>query len=83
MTCLGLWVYADATIKSDQEPLLWVLIVLLVPNLLGLLIYMLVGRTNKTATSPGKYLKLLIASALALIPAIVIFIVGVVGFAGM
>ena len=41
MLFLGLWTYKDALAKSDQSPVLWVLVVLLVPNFLGLVVYLL------------------------------------------
>ena len=31
MTCLALWTYENAKVKSRHPPILWVLIVLLVP----------------------------------------------------
>ena len=77
---LGLWVYEDAKVKSDQPPGLWVLIVLLVPNLIGLIIYLLVGRTNKSVPSPGTYKKPLITAAVCLLFAIGLFIAGLVHF---
>jgi len=83
LTCLCLWVYEDAKVKSDQSPVLWVIIVLLVPNLVGLLIYLLVGRTNKAAKAPGKYTKLLIASAISMLMGIGLFVAGVVRFSTM
>jgi len=64
MIFLGLWTYNDAKVKSDQEPGIWVLAVLLIPNMLGLIVYLLVGRTKKDVPAPGKYLKPLIASAI-------------------
>ena len=63
MACLGLWTYEDAKVRSQQPPGLWVLIVLLVPNLVGLIIYLLVGRTVKQLPSPGKYKRAVIISA--------------------
>ena len=80
MVMLGLWVYEDAKVKSDQPPGLWVLIVLLVPNLIGLIIYLLVGRINKNVPSPGTYKKPLIAAAVCLLFAIGLFIAGIVHF---
>ena len=80
MAILGLWVYEDAKVKSDQPPGLWVLIVLLVPHLIGLIIYLLVGRTNKHLPSPGTYKKPLIAAAVCLPLAIGLFIVGLIHF---
>jgi len=63
MACLGMWTYEDAKVRSQQSPVLWVLIVLLVPNLVGLIIYLLVGRTVKQLPSPGKYKRAAIISA--------------------
>jgi hypothetical protein len=42
---IGCWVYADAKRRSDK-PLVWTLIAVLTPNLFGVLIYLLVGRTK-------------------------------------
>ena len=81
MACLALWVYEDAKVKSQQSPLLWVLVALLVPNLIGLIIYLLVGRTNKHMSSPGRYKRLAIASALCFALGTGIFIGGIVNFA--
>jgi len=53
MVSLGLWTYADAKVRTDK-PVTWTLIVLLVPNLVGLIIYLLVGR-NKAEKSVGKF----------------------------
>ena len=77
---LGLWVYEDAKVKSNQQPGLWVLIVLIVPNLIGLIIYLLVGRTNKSSPSPGTYKKPLIAAAVCFLIAIGLFIGGLIHF---
>jgi hypothetical protein len=62
--CLTLWVYHDATAKSNQSAVLWILLVLLVPNFMGLIVYLLVGRTNKNAASPKKYFRAAIVSAI-------------------
>lgn len=43
---LALWTYNDAKNKN-LNPIMWTLIVLLVPNLLGLLLYFLVGRSQE------------------------------------
>ena len=80
MAVLGLWVYEDAKVKSDQSPVLWVLIVLLVPNLVGLIIYLLVGRTNKNVPAPGTYKKPLIAAAVCFLISIGLFIGGLIHF---
>jgi len=52
---LGCWTYSDAKARSDK-PEIWTLIVLLVPNFIGLIIYLLVGRTKKaeSADTAGK-----------------------------
>lgn len=52
LTLLGMWTYRDAK-QRGQNAALWVLVVLLVPNLIGLLIYFLVGR--KEITIPCEY----------------------------
>jgi len=38
-----IWVYRDAKVRTNN-PIIWTLIVLLVPNYIGLIIYLLVGR---------------------------------------
>ena len=45
---IGYWVYQDAKVRSDK-PGIWALIAVATPNLFGLIIYLLVGRTK-----PGK-----------------------------
>ena len=57
---LGLWVWNDASERTDN-PLMWTLIVLLVPSLIGLIIYMLVGR-DRYGYSTGRFRNQLIAS---------------------
>lgn len=48
------WVYNDA--KNRNEPALkWMLIVLLVPNLFGILIYFIIGRKNKLEKTTNKF----------------------------
>ncbi|MDR2514986.1 MAG: hypothetical protein LBD02_07275 [Christensenellaceae bacterium] len=65
---LGFWAYEDAKTRSDK-PLIWMLIVLLVPNFLGLLIYLLMGRT-KAKTGPNRFKKPLIALAASVLLAV-------------
>lgn len=77
---LGLWTYKDAQVKSEQSPALWVLVVLLVPNLLGVIIYLLVGRSKKDVPAPGTFFKPLIASLVVFVLSIIFFVVGIVGF---
>lgn len=62
--CLTLWVYHDAKIKSKHSPLIWALIVVAVPNFMGLITYLLVGRTNKHGFVPAKYKWFAIISAI-------------------
>lgn len=77
---LGLWVYKDAQVKSDQSPAVWVLLVLFIPNLIGLIVYMLVGRTHKDLPAPGHYKKALIASVVTFGLAMGLFITSTVLF---
>jgi hypothetical protein len=42
---LGLWTYRDARLRSEHSAL-WTVCVLVVPDLLGLVMYLLVGRTR-------------------------------------
>lgn len=61
VACLGVWTYRDAKARGLQAGM-WTAIVVLVPNLLGILLYFVVGRKQqKTAcpacgswTEPGK-----------------------------
>ena len=75
---LGLWVYHDATERTD-EPVLWTLLVLLIPTFIGLIIYLLAGR-DKTKTSTGRYKKPLIIFAICLVLMVVFFVVSLVYF---
>lgn len=76
LAALGLWTYADAKARTDK-PELWTLIVLLVPNLVGLIIYLLVGR-DKEPKSPGRFKKALIASVILLAVSCILMIGGVI-----
>ena len=77
----GLWTFEDAKVKApDHPPLLWVLVVTLFSSPLGLLIYLLVGRSNKQANAPGKYKTAFIVSAIAFVVSIILFVVGTVTF---
>jgi len=46
LTMLGCWTYTDAKVRSDK-PEIWTLVVLLTPNFIGIVIYLLMGRTKK------------------------------------
>ena len=74
---LGLWVYSDAKERADNAEM-WLLIVLLT-NIVGLIIYLAAGR-DKTREGTGKYKKLVIGFAVALIPAILLYIIGLAVF---
>ena len=81
MLFLGLWTYKDAQVKSEQSPVLWVLVVLLVPNFLGVVVYLLVGRTKKQYPAPGNFKKPLIAFAVITVLSFVAFIGSTIHFA--
>lgn len=51
MACFGVWTYRDAK-KHGLEAGLWTVIVLLMPNLLGFLLYFLVGRKHRKISCP-------------------------------
>ena len=59
---LGLWTYSDASERSN-EPVMWTLIVLLVPSFIGLIIYLAAGRDRERRGS-GRFKKPLIATAI-------------------
>ncbi|MCL1987692.1 MAG: hypothetical protein FWG64_06960 [Firmicutes bacterium] len=77
---LGLWTYNDAKVKSDKSPGLWVLLVLLVPNFLGFICYLLIGRTKKES-APGLYKIPLIVSGVFFAFTLVFAIVATIIFA--
>ena len=81
MLFLGLWTYKDAQVKSDQSPVLWVLVVLLVPNFLGLVVYLLVGRSKKQHPAPGSFKKPLVTFAILTVLTFVVFIGSAINFA--
>ena len=81
MLFLGLWTYKDAQVKSDQSPALWVLVVLLVPNFLGLVVYLLVGRSKKQHSAPGSFKKPLVTFAILTGLTFVVFIGSAINFA--
>lgn len=51
---LGCFVYFDAKLRSDR-PVIWTVIALAVPNLIGLLIYYVVGRNKNVAAVKNKF----------------------------
>lgn len=60
--CLGVWTYRDAKARG-LDARIWTVIVVLVPNLMGLLLYFLIGRRQQRVrcascggqTEPGKH----------------------------
>ena len=54
MLFLGLWTYKDAQAKSVQPPVLWVLLVLVMP-VIGFIVYLLAGRTKNDVPAPGNF----------------------------
>ena len=74
---LALWVYEDAKIKSNQSPAMWVLAVILIPNMMGFIMYLLVGRTNKFAPASRKFKYAAIASAICFAIGTTLFVIGV------
>ena len=76
---LALWVYNDAKVRSDQNPALW-LVLVLATGIIGLIIYMLAGRTNKQIPPPGKYKKLLAITTITFILATGLFTAGIIDF---
>lgn len=77
---LCLWIYRDAEVKSEQEPSLWVL-VLIFMNPLGLIIYFLVGRQKKDVPAPGTHKTAAIVCSVLFVIALVFFIFSTVNFA--
>jgi hypothetical protein len=66
-------------VKSDQSPLLWLLLVLFVSPV-GIIVYLLAGRTKKDEPAPGKYKKAIIAAAICFVLSTGLFAAGLVTF---
>lgn len=49
---LGVWVYRDAT-AHGANALMWVLLVLLVPSMIGLILYLIIGRQEQYSPCPN------------------------------
>jgi len=81
LTFIGLWTYKDAEVKSTQPPGAWALAAVFIPNAIGFIAYLLIGRTKKDVDPPGTYKKALIASLVVFILSIPLFIIGTVSFA--
>lgn len=47
---MAIWVYQDAKLREMDTPFLWALVVLLVSNCLGILVYLLIRPKAKTVT---------------------------------
>jgi len=76
---IALWTYKDAQVKSTQDPILWLLVVLFMQGF-GIILYMCVGRT-KNVPAPGTYKKALIACIVVSVLATAGFITTTVMFA--
>ncbi|MCL1987233.1 MAG: hypothetical protein FWG64_04585 [Firmicutes bacterium] len=74
---LALWTYHDAKVKSEQSPILWAAVAVFISNFLGIIIYLLIGRTKKDVPAPGKFKIPLIASIVLFIISFVFM--GIVG----
>lgn len=48
---LGIWTYKDARTRSLDAGM-WTVVVVLIPNLIGLLLYFLIGRRHTQVTCP-------------------------------
>ena len=77
----GLWVYHDAKDRSTQSPALWTAIVLLVPNFIGLIIYLLVGRNKEDGVSSGRFKKAAIISCISFFVVTILFVFSTIAFA--
>ena len=69
---LALWVYEDAKVKSDQSPVLWLLVAFF-GSIPGFIIYLFAGRTNKEVPPPGKHKTLLIVTVVGFFITITLF----------
>ncbi|MCL2592771.1 MAG: PLD nuclease N-terminal domain-containing protein [Defluviitaleaceae bacterium] len=76
---LGLWTYHDAKARTEN-PAMWTLIVLFVPNFIGLIIYLVAGR-DKTKQGSGKFKKAMITFLVLFIVSTGLFIGGTIRFA--
>jgi len=76
MGLLFLWTYRDAQVKSEQSASAWALAALLIPNAMGFVAYLLIGRTKKDVPAPGTHKKKLIASLVVFVISIVFFVFG-------
>jgi len=78
---LGLWTYKDAQVKSDQPAGIWALAAMFISFPVGLIAYLLVGRTKKDVPAPGTYKTALIVSIVVFALALPLFVCGTVRFA--
>jgi len=81
MVFVGLWTYNDAKKKSEHPPWLWVVIVLFVSNLIGFVLYLVIGRTKRDVVASGRFKKLAIASVIGLALGTTFFTISTVHFA--
>lgn len=78
---MAMWAYEDAKVKSDHSPVLWLLVVLFA-NPIGIIIYLLVGRTKKAVPAPRKHAKFLAVAAVAFVLSAGLFTAGTMNFVG-
>ena len=52
VACIGVWTYRDAKARG-LNAVLWVIVVLLVPSLIGLIVYLVAGRNQSVALCPS------------------------------
>jgi len=74
---LALWAYTDAKAKASLHPVIWALVVVLGLFPIGLIIYLLIGRTNKKEPRTNKYKKTVIIAFLLIFPSFFFHNVGV------
>jgi len=72
MVFLGMWTYNDAKERTG-EPILWTLLVLFVPIPIGIIAYLLLGRSSE-GQSTGRYLKPLIGTVVAFTVMLVVLV---------
>jgi hypothetical protein len=81
LTFLGLWTYKDAQVKSEHPPAAWALAAVFIPNAMGFIAYLLIGRAKKDVPAPGTFKKALISSVVVFVLSLVLFVAGTINFA--
>ncbi|MCL2014728.1 MAG: hypothetical protein FWG68_00595 [Defluviitaleaceae bacterium] len=75
MLFAGLWTYHDAKAKSEQSPFMWAFVAAFVPNFLGFVVYLALGRTKKEEPAPGSFKIPLICSFVAWVVSLAVLVV--------